>query len=203
MNEIRFVEFTVLLFSQPLRLLSQFGYRESRNLTLWGYTIPFGIDISPVFFWRYIMTQSNQNYFNLTADGIGFLNRPRQVQGKRKSSPYFACTIQASRGDNGEKTRFDLRIVGGQAKELFARLLEEFPQLQSKNIQERPTVVVGFRAGDIQPLKFEAINHKTGEVSELLSIDGRLLKFKFIKVDGNMWYQSSYQGDQNQDNPDA
>ncbi|ENV2128319.1 DUF3577 domain-containing protein, partial [Neisseria gonorrhoeae] len=32
------------------------------------------------------MTQSNQNYFNLTADGIGFLNRPREVQGKRKSS---------------------------------------------------------------------------------------------------------------------
>ncbi|EMS6093936.1 DUF3577 domain-containing protein, partial [Neisseria gonorrhoeae] len=31
------------------------------------------------------MTQSNQNYFNLTADGIGFLNRPREVQGKRKS----------------------------------------------------------------------------------------------------------------------
>lgn len=52
------------------------------------------------------MTQSNQNYFNLTADGIGFLNRPREVQGKRKSSNYYACTIQASRGDNGEKTRF-------------------------------------------------------------------------------------------------
>lgn len=63
--------------------------------------------------------------------------------------------------------------------------------------------MVGFRAGDIQPLKFEAINQKTGEVSELLSIDGRLLKFKFIKVDGNMWYQSSYQGEQNQDNSDA
>ncbi|EOF8539387.1 DUF3577 domain-containing protein, partial [Neisseria gonorrhoeae] len=85
------------------------------------------------------MTQSNQNYFNLTADGIGFLNRPREVQGKRKSSNYYACTIQASRGDNGEKTRFDLRIVGGQAKELFARLLEEFPQLLSKNYRERPT----------------------------------------------------------------
>mgnify|MGYP000878898630 CR=1 FL=1 len=148
------------------------------------------------------MTQSNQNYFNLTADGIGFLNRPREVQGKRKSSNYYACTIQASRGDNGEKSRFDLRIVGGQAKELFARLLEEFPQLQSKNIQERPTVVVGFRAGDIQPLKFEAINHKTGEVSELLTIDGRLLKFKFIKVDGKVWYQSSSQ-DETQNNSDA
>lgn len=148
------------------------------------------------------MTQSNQNYFNLTADGIGFLNRPREVQGKRKSSNYYACTIQASRGDNGEKTRFDLRIVGGQAKELFARLLEEFPQLLSKNYRERPTVVVGFRAGDIQPLKFETNNRETGEVLETLSIDGRLLKFKFIKVDGDMWYQSSSQ-DETQNNPDA
>ena len=148
------------------------------------------------------MTQTNQNYFNLTADGIGFLNRPREVQGKRKSSNYYACTIQASRGDNGEKTRFDLRIVGGQAKELFARLLEEFPQLLSKNYRERPTVVVGFRAGDIQPLKFETNNRETGEVLETLSIDGRLLKFKFIKVDGDRWYQSSSQ-DETQNNPDA
>ncbi|HFC4145945.1 TPA: DUF3577 domain-containing protein [Neisseria gonorrhoeae] len=148
------------------------------------------------------MTQTNQNYFNLTADGIGFLNRPREVQGKRKSSNYYACTIQASRGDDGEKTRFDLRVVGGQAKELFARLLEEFPQLLSKNYRERPTVVVGFRAGDIQPLKFETNNRETGEVLETLSIDGRLLKFKFIKVDGDMWYQSSSE-DETQNNSDA
>lgn len=147
------------------------------------------------------MTQTNQNYFNLTANGIGFLNRPREVQG-RKSSNYYACTIQASRGDNGEKTRFDLRIVGVQAKELFARLLEEFPQLLSKNYRERPTVVVGFRAGDIQPLKFETNNRETGEVLETLSIDGRLLKFQFIKVDGDMWYQSSSQ-DETQNNSDA
>ena len=148
------------------------------------------------------MTQTNQNYFNLTADGIGFLNRPREVQGKRKSSNYYACTIQASRGDDGEKTRFDLRVVGGQAKELFARLLEEFPQLLSKNYRERPTVVVGFRAGDIQPLKFETNNRETGEVLETLSIDGRVLKFKFIKVDGDMWYQSSSE-DETQNNSDA
>lgn len=147
------------------------------------------------------MTQTNQNYFNLTANGIGFLNRPREVQG-RKSSNYYACTIQASRGDDGEKTRFDLRVVGGQAKELFARLLEEFPQLLSKNYRERPTVVVGFRAGDIQPLKFETNNRETGEVLETLSIDGRLLKFHFIKVDGDMWYQSSSE-DETQNSSDA
>lgn len=62
--------------------------------------------------------------------------------------------------------------------------------------------MVGFRASDIQPLKFETNNRETGEVLETLSIDGRLLKFKFIKVDGDMWYQSSSQ-DETQNNPDA
>ena len=80
--------------------------------------------------------------------------------------------------------------------------MEEFPQLLSKNYRERPTVVVGFRAGDIQPLKFETNNRETGEVLETLSIDGRLLKFHFIKVDGDMWYQSSSE-DETQNNSDA
>lgn len=139
------------------------------------------------------MTQStHQNvnaYFNLTADGVGFLNRPRIVQGKHKNAiPYFACTVQASRGDAGDKTRFDLRIVGGRAKELFEKLLKEFPNLQASDYKLRPTVAVGFRAGDLQPIMFEAQNHQTGEKIQTLSIDARLLKFKFIKVNGQFWY---------------
>lgn len=139
------------------------------------------------------MTQyANQNanaYFNLTADGIGFLNRPRTVQGKHKNSrPYYACTVQASRGDAGDKTRFDLRVVGGRAKELFEKLLQEFPNLQSSDLKQRPTVAVSFRAGDLQPIMFETQNRQTGERIQTLSIDARLLKFKFIKVNGQYWY---------------
>lgn len=139
------------------------------------------------------MTQStNQNanaYFNLTADGIGFLNRPRTVQSKHKNSqPYYACTVQASRGDAGDKTRFDLRVVGGKAKELFEKLLQEFPNLQASDHKQRPTVSVGFRAGDLQPIMFETQNRQTGERIQTLSIDARLLKFKFIKVNGQYWY---------------
>lgn len=151
------------------------------------------------------MTQSNQTqnqYFNLTADGIGFLNRPRTVTAK-KGHPYYAATIQASRGDSGDKTRFDVRIVGGHAKELFEQLLQEFPNLQATQLKDRPTVIVGFRVGDLQPIKFETEDRKTGEKIETLSIDARLLKFKFIKVNGEFWYRSS-QDEQNQadtDNP--
>lgn len=139
------------------------------------------------------MTQSNQTqnqYFNLTADGIGFLNRPRTVTAK-KGHPYYAATIQASRGDSGDKTRFDVRIVGGHAKELFEQLLQEFPNLQATQLKDRPTVIVGFRVGDLQPIKFETEDRKTGEKIETLSIDAQLLKFKFIKVNGEFWYRSS------------
>lgn len=139
------------------------------------------------------MAQFNptQNYFNLTADGIGFLNRPRVVTCKKGAS-YFACTIQASRGDAGDKSRFDLRIVGEHAKALFEKLLQAFPELQSKDYKQRPSVVVGFRAGDIQPVIFETEHRQTGEKVTTPSIDGRLLKFKFIKVNGEMWYSEQY-----------
>ncbi|WP_165007802.1 DUF3577 domain-containing protein [Neisseria yangbaofengii] len=149
------------------------------------------------------MTQSNQTqnqYFNLTADGIGFLNRPRTVTAK-KGHPYYAATIQASRGDSGDKTRFDVRIVGGHAKELFEQLLQEFPNLQATQLKDRPTVIVGFRVGDLQPIKFETEDRKTGEKIETLSIDARLLKFKFIKVNGEFWYRSS-QDEQSQTDAD-
>ena len=83
-------------------------------------------------------------YFDLTADGVGFMNRPRVVQGKRGSGHvYFSCTIQALHGDADEKARFDVRIVGGKAKELFAKLLEEFPDLLSSDYKRRPTVFIG------------------------------------------------------------
>ena len=136
------------------------------------------------------MTQATTNsYFNLTAEGIGFLNRPRRVTGKKID--YFACTIQAARGNEGDKTRFDLRVVGGQAKELFEQLLEQFPDLENKNFDKRPKVVVGFRAGDIQATVFESTNSRTQEKVVTPSIDGRLLKFNFIKVNGKFWYKSS------------
>lgn len=142
------------------------------------------------------MTQAQNNqvpaYFNLTADGIGFLNRPRVVEGRGKnSSGYFACTIQALRGDADDKSRFDLRVVGGRAKELMAELLEAFPNLLSSDYRKRPTVTVGFRAGDLQPVHFEtkAKNDKGEQITVTTpSIDGRLLQFKFIKVGGQVWY---------------
>ena len=119
-------------------------------------------------------------YFNLIADGCGFLNRPRVVQSK--SGSYFACTIAANRGDAGETTRFEVRVVGGEAKSLFQKLLDEFPALLDKDFKKRPSVFVSFRIGDIQPMQFE----KDGKTT--LYIDGRILKFKSITVNKEKWF---------------
>jgi hypothetical protein len=164
-------------------------------LTLWGYSFPKRAWCIPCLFGDYIMSNQVQNvpaYFDLTADGVGFMNRPRVVQGKRGSGHvYFSCTIQALHGDADEKARFDVRIVGGKAKELFAKLLEEFPDLLSSDYKRRPTVFIGFRVGDLHPVVFEtnSKNDKNEPVKvNTPSIDARLLKFKFIKVNRQVWY---------------
>ena len=139
-------------------------------------------------------TQQVPAYFNLTADGVGYLNRVRIVQSKgKRGSEYFAGTIQALHGDADEKSRFDVRIVGGEAKEIFARMLDEFPALLDKDYKRRPTVFVGFRVSDLKPVCFEtsAKNDKGEEIKVTTpSIDARLLKFKFVKVNRELWYKS-------------
>ena len=138
-------------------------------------------------------TQQVPAYFNLTADGVGYLNRVRIVQSGKRGSEYYACTIQALHGDADEKSRFDVRIVGGEAKEIFVRMLDEFPALLAKDYRRRPTVFVGFRVSDLKPVCFETSgrNDKGEEIKVTTpSIDARLLKFKFVKVNRELWYKS-------------
>ena len=135
----------------------------------------------------------NQTFFNLTVDGCGFLNRPRIVQSKGKNGSYFSATIQAKRGDAGETTRFEIRVVGGEAKSLFQKLLDEYPALLDKDYKKHPSVFVSFRIGDIQPMSFE--NKQTGK--PVLYIDGRLLKFKSITVNKEKWYAENTQATTN------
>lgn len=134
-----------------------------------------------------------QTFFNLTVDGCGFLNRPRIVQSKGKNGSYFSATIQAKRGDAGETTRFEIRVVGGEAKSLFQKLLDEYPALLDKDYKKHPSVFVSFRIGDIQPMSFE--NKQTGK--PVLYIDGRLLKFKSITVNKEKWYAENTQATTN------
>lgn len=142
------------------------------------------------------MTQNSQTqtatYYDLTCNGIGFLNRLRRVDPKsRKSSSYFAFVWQASRGNQNEKTRFEVRVVGQEAKDLTAKLIEAYPELLSTNSKEHPTVVVGLRVGDLAPSSFEYKDPKDPTQKILVqTIDARVLKYTFIKVDGQMFYSA-------------
>ena len=126
---------------------------------------------------------SSQQYFNLTVDGCGFLNRPRIVQTKSKNGSYFSATIQANRGNDGERTRMEVRIVGDEAKSLFQKMLDEYPALLDKDYKKHPSVFVSFRVGDIQPMSFQTKDGKT-----ILYIDGRVLKFNSISVNKQKWF---------------
>ena len=130
-------------------------------------------------------TQSNTpTYYDLIVQGCGFLNRLREVESKK--SKYYAATLNANRGDQGERTSFEVRIVGSDAKKLFAGLLEQFPALLDKDFKKRPSVFCAFSVGDIQPKSYTG---KDG--NEVLCIDGRLLRFLFINVNGKPWYSKN------------
>ncbi len=72
-------------------------------------------------------------------------------------------------------TKFDVKVVGGEAKDIVRRL--------KGDVDARRAVIVGFRLGDIYPEKFvyESGDRK-GEMGVV--IKGRLLKVRFAKVDG-------------------
>jgi hypothetical protein len=116
------------------------------------------------------------SYFNLHAEGCGYLNRVRIVQ-PEKGSPYVACTIAAKHGDtaNPSTTKFDCRVSGVRAQAIVQRLEA------AVNAEKR--VFIGFRIGDFIPELFVYQNGvrkgETGVVNK-----GRLLQVTFAKVDG-------------------
>lgn len=130
------------------------------------------------------VSNTQTQYNNLIVRGTGFLNRLRVVEGK-KCPKYFAASIAANRGDDNEKSLFEVRIVGSEAKSLFEKLLQEFPALLDKDWKKRPTVSCGFSIGDIQAKTYTSKDDK-----EVPYIDGRLLKFTFITVSGEKWYSA-------------
>ena len=115
------------------------------------------------------------DFFDLHVNGIGYLNRIREV--KVKKGQFLACSISAIRGDASDVdyTKFDVRVTGTEAKEIVMQL--------KSNVDAKKAVIVGFKLGDIYPEKFVYENgDRKGEVGVV--IKGRLLKVRFAKVDG-------------------
>ena len=119
---------------------------------------------------------SQQSYFNLHVEGVGYLNRVRTVKPK-KGQEFLACSIAAMRGssDAVEYTKFDCTVSGADAKKVIR-------QLESDVNAER-AVIIGFRVADVYP---ETFTYEKGiNLGQLgVSIKGRLLRVKFAKVNG-------------------
>lgn len=131
------------------------------------------------------MTQQSTHavgYFNLHTQGIGYLNRVREVQ-VRRGQPFMACDIAALHGavDDVEYTRFDCKVAGGEAERLVRQHMAD--------VQAERKVLIGFRIGDLWT---DAFIYEKGERQGQpgASLKGRLIFIDWIKVDGQSVYKA-------------
>ena len=126
------------------------------------------------------MTQSETKYFDLHIQGIGYLNRVREVRPSR-SDPFWATDIAAIFGsaDNVQRTRFDCRVVGTEAQRVIARA--------QKHVDADKKVLVAFKLGDLyaETFTFEK-GQKAGTTG--ISLKARLLRIDWVKIDGETVY---------------
>lgn len=122
------------------------------------------------------MTQNTEsNYFDLIVNGIGYLNRAREVK-PNQGKAYLAVSVTALHGsaDSTNYTFFDLRVVGEAAKEFITAYEDEINDSDSK-------VMVRFNIGDPQPNSYTAKSGaREGQLCHV--IKGRLLKITWAKI---------------------
>ncbi|NWA91448.1 DUF3577 domain-containing protein [Pseudomonas sp. D8002] len=143
------------------------------------------------------MTTASNNapttYFNLHTQGIGYLNRVREVP-VRRGQAFMACDIAALHGasDDVEYTRFDCKVASGEADRLIREHLED--------VRAERKVLIAFRIGDIwvDPFMYEKGERK-GQPGA--SLKGRLIFIEWIKVDGQFSYRAPARTDS--DAPEA
>ncbi|CRM57225.1 STY4534 family ICE replication protein [Pseudomonas sp. 25 R 14] len=126
--------------------------------------------------------QEGTTYFNLHTVGIGYLNRIREVPVRRGQS-FMACDISALHGANDavEYTRFDCKVVGGEAERLIRLYLDA--------VIPENKVLLSFRIGDIwiDPFLYKK-GLKQGQPGA--GLKGRLLFIDWIKVNGMLEYKA-------------
>lgn len=130
------------------------------------------------------MTTQTQNtqakYFDLHTQGVGYINRFREIQPKSKKSQSFcAVTIAFLRGssDDVEYTYVDTIIRNKEVCELL-KANQDAINDESKKVLGVVTV------GDIYPDTFE-----TQEGKVLATIKGRLIGMKQLIIDGEVVYK--------------
>ena len=125
-------------------------------------------------------TNETKKYFDLHTQGIGYLNRIREVT-PRVGTPFLSVTIAALRGsvDNAQYTHFECRVSGKQAQELVRKL--------KPAVEDSAKVLIGFTLSDLYAESFTfKSGDKAGETG--ISLKARLLRIAWAKVDGQPFY---------------
>jgi hypothetical protein len=115
-------------------------------------------------------------YFDLHTQGLGYLNRVRDVT-PAEGQPFVSVTLAALRGsvDNVQYTHFECRVVGQQALDLVRQL--------TPAVAGQQKVLMGFVLSDLyaEPFVFKH-GERAGETG--VSLKTRLLRISWAKVDG-------------------
>jgi hypothetical protein len=125
-------------------------------------------------------TNETKQYFDLHTQGIGYLNRIREVTPK-EGSPFLSVTIAALRGsvDNAQYTHFECHVSGKQAQQIVRQL--------KPAVEGSLKVLIGFTLSDLFAESFTFKNgDKAGETG--ISLKARLLRIAWAKVDGQPFY---------------
>ena len=125
-------------------------------------------------------TNETKKYFDLHTQGIGYLNRVREVT-PREGTPFLSVTIAALRGsvDNAQYTHFECHVSGKQAQQIVRQL--------KPAVEGSLKVLIGFTLSDLFAESFTFKNgDKAGETG--ISLKARLLRIAWAKVDGQPFY---------------
>jgi len=115
-------------------------------------------------------------YFDLHTNGIGYLNRVREVT-PEEGTPFLSVTIAALRGsvDNVQYTHFECLVSGKKAQEIVRQL--------KSAVEGKLKVLIGFTLSDLYAESFTyKSGDKAGETG--VSLKARLLSIAWAKVDG-------------------
>ncbi len=125
-------------------------------------------------------TNETRQYFDLHTQGIGYLNRIREVT-PNEGNPFLSVTIAALRGsvDNAQYTHFECHVAGKKAQEIVRQL--------TPAVEGNQKVLIGFTLSDLYAESFTFKNgDKAGETG--ISLKARLLRIAWAKVDGQPFY---------------
>lgn len=128
-------------------------------------------------------TRPKKSYFDLHIEGVGYVNRIREVTPKRGAA-FLACEVAALVGptDALEYRRFDVRVSGTDAQHLIRRCAEA--------VKEEKKVLIGFRLGDLWTDVFTySKGPKEGQTG--VSLKARLLFVSWIKIEGEIVYKAA------------